>query len=162
MSVKLKAGSMELEAAFIEWLRTQGYNPAAGIDPFFNDSEFVRSQLPLIHDSDKAQVFDEARKHLEQRCRDVAFSGQFPVVHDFSDGNHRSFRYTVTLILSDAGAEWSGRIWDEHRNASEINGSHAGPHANYAELARQHIESELTTQGMANRFGMHGASGAAN
>ena len=151
MSVKLKAGSMELEAAFIEWLRTQGYNPVDGIDSFLSASGFVHSQLPLIHDSEKAQLFAEARKHLERRCRDTAFAGQFPVVHEFSGRNRQPLRYTVALILSDAGAEWTARVWDESGYLGEITGSQSGPHANYAELACGQIEAQIIEQDLANR-----------
>ena len=159
MSVKLKAGSMELEAAFIEWLRTQGYNPADGIDPFFSASEFVRSQLPLIHDSDKAQLFAEARKHLERRCRDAAFAGQFPVVHESSGSDGQPLRYTVALVLSDEGAEWTGRVWDQSGFVGEVTGSHAGAHANYGELARQQIESQVRERDQASRHDAQRASG---
>ncbi len=157
MSVKLKAGSMELEAAFIEWLRTQGYNPAAGIDSFLSDSDFVHSQLPLIHDSEKAQLFAEARKHLERRCRDTAFAGQFPVVHEFNGRNTQPLRYTVVLILSDAGAEWTARVWDASGYLGEITGSESGPHANYAELACRQVEARIVEQDLANRAAVGGA-----
>ncbi|NDK38504.1 hypothetical protein DT603_06565 [Pseudoxanthomonas gei] len=160
MSVKLKAGSMELEAAFIEWLRSQGYNPVDGIDPFFSGSEFVRSQLKLIHDGDRAHLLAEARKHLERRCRDAAFVAQFPLVHGLENSDNRSLRYTVTLILSDVGAEWVGRVWDERGYVGEISGSHAGAHANYAELARGQIESQIRAQDLANRTASQRALGA--
>lgn len=153
MGVKLKAGSMELEAAFIEWLRAQGYNPAEGIDPFLDGSEFVRSQLPLIHDSEKARLFAEARAHLQRRCRDVAFAGQFPEVHVFRDDNGRRLRYTVALTLSDSGAVWLGRVWDENGYLGEIAGSQSGRHANYAELARQQVEARIGEQHPASRIG---------
>src|SRR5688572_23547962 len=111
MSNKLKAGSMELEAAFIEWLRTQGYNPADGIDPFFSRSDFVRSQMPMIHESEREQLAEQARLHLKRRCGDATFAGQFPLVYHCLDEGGRDMRYTVTLTLSDEGAEWLARVW---------------------------------------------------
>ena len=152
MSVKLKAGSMELEAAFIEWLRTQGYNPSDGIDPFFSGSEFVRSQLPLIHESEKAQLFAEARRHLERRSRDPAFAGQFAEVHDFTDREGRALRYAVLMTLSDSGAEWIGRVWDRGGYIGEISGSESGRHASYVELARRQIEAQLDDRAWAGRL----------
>lgn len=143
MSAKLKAGSMELEAAFIDWLRAQGYNPAEGIEPFFSVSDFVRSQLLLIHDSEKEQLTEEARQHLKRRCFDPAFAGQFPMVYDFIDDAGQAMRYTVTLTLSDEGAEWLGRVWNGNHYLGEVRGSGAGPQAHYLDLARMHIESQI-------------------
>lgn len=148
MSAKLKAGSMELEAAFIDWLRAQGYNPADGIDPFFGVSDFVRSQLLLIHDSEKEQRTEEARQHLKRRCSDPAFAGQFPMVYDFMDGGGQAMRYTVTLTLSDEGAEWVGRVWTGNQYLGEVRGSGAGPQAHYLDLARMHIESQIKCSAM--------------
>jgi hypothetical protein len=143
MGVKLKAGSMELEAAFIEWLRAQGYNPADGIDPFFSGSEFVRSQMPMIHESEKEQLAEEARLHLKRRCADPTFAGQFPVVYHCTDGHNRDMRYTVALTLSDEGAEWVAKLWAGADYLGEINGSDQGSHANYLDLARVSIESQI-------------------
>jgi hypothetical protein len=143
MSVKLRAGSMELETAFIEWLRAQGYNPADGIDPFFSGSDFVRSQMPMIHDSEKEQLTAEARLHLKRRCADPTFAGQFPVVYHCLDEANRDIRYTVVLTLSDEGAEWVARLWSGSAYLGELHGSGSAPHANYLELARMNIESQL-------------------
>lgn len=143
MSVKLKAGSMELETAFIEWLRAQGYNPADGIDPFFRASDFVRSQMLMIHESEKEQLAEEARLHLERRCGDATFAGQFPLVYHCLDDDGQDMRYTVTLTLSDEGAEWLGRVWSSDAYLGEVQGSGSGPHTHYLDLARMHIESQI-------------------
>ena len=143
MSNKLKAGSMEMEAAFIEWLRTQGYNPADGIDPFFRASDFVRSQMLMIHESEKEQLVEEARLHLKRRCGDATFAGQFPVVYHCLDEGGQDIRYTVTLTLSDEGADWLARVWDSAAYLGEVLGSGSGPHAHYLDLARMHIESQI-------------------
>lgn len=147
MGIKLKAGSMELEVAYIEWLRAQGYNPADGIDAFFEQSEFVRSQLPMIHESEQAQLLAEARLHLKRRSEDPSFTAQFPVVYHCGSDADPGLRYTVTLAISDQGAEWLGRIWNGEEYLGEIVGAGAGPHANYIELARMHIESQIRRPG---------------
>jgi hypothetical protein len=143
MSVKLKAGSMDLETAFIEWLRAQGYNPADGIDPFFSESDFVRSQMPMIHESEKEQLAEEARLHLKRRCADPTFSGQFPVVYHCLDKHNQDVRYTVALTLSDEGAEWAARLWSGTAYLGEFHGSDNGSHAHYLDLARANIESHI-------------------
>jgi len=152
MSTKLKAGSMELEAAFIEWLRTQGYAPADGIDPFFSESEFVRSQMPMIHDSEREQRIEEARQHLKRRSVDPTFAAQFPIVYQCKDVDGQGIRYTVTLTLSDEGAEWVGRAWNGGDYLGDIQGSGSGSHANYLDLARSHIESQIKSAEAARRL----------
>ena len=61
MGIKLKAGSMDLELAYIEWLRAQGRDPLDGIDSFFTQSDFVRSQLLMIHEGEHEKLALEAR-----------------------------------------------------------------------------------------------------
>ena len=143
MSIKLKAGSIELEVAYIEWLREQGHNPDEGIDSFFEESEFVHAQLPMIHESERAQLLEEARLHLKRRSADPHFTAQFPIVYHCDHEGPRDLRYTVTLAISDQGAEWVGRVWDGGEYLGEINGAGNGPHVNYIELARMHIESQI-------------------
>jgi len=143
MGIKLKAGSMELEVAYIDWLREQGYNPAEGIDSFFDESEFVHAQLPMIHESEQAQLLEEARLHLKRRSVDPQFTAQFPIVYHCRHESGRDLRYTVTLAISDQGAEWVGRVWSEGEYLGEIVGTGSGPHVNYIELARMHIESQI-------------------
>ncbi|MEO6103508.1 MAG: hypothetical protein ABIP44_07710 [Pseudoxanthomonas sp.] len=143
MSIKLKAGSIELEMAYIEWLRAQGYNPADGIDSFFSESGFVHGQLPMIHEGEREQLLDEARAHLRRRSADPQFTAQFPVVYRCEDENGRDLRYTVTLTISDEGAEWLGRIWEGREYLGEVTGTGSGPHVNYIDLARMHIESQI-------------------
>ena len=152
MGVKLKAGSMELEAAFIEWLRHQGYNPAEGIDPFFQESDFVRSQMLMIHDSEKSERVEEVRQYLKRRSADAAFAAQFPLVYHCQDGSGRNVRYTVTLTLSDDGAEWVGRAWGDQGYLEEINGSGKRSNTSYLELARTHIESQIKNADEAKRI----------
>lgn len=151
MSNKLKAGSMELEAAFIEWLRTQGYNPADGIDPFFRASDFVRSQMPMIHESEREQLAEAARLHLQRRCGDATFTGQFPLVYHCLDEDGQDMRYTVALTLSDEGAEWLARVWSSDAYLGEVRGSGSGPHTHYLDLARMHIESQIKRVGAVKR-----------
>ncbi|MEP6906480.1 MAG: hypothetical protein ABI858_00645 [Pseudoxanthomonas sp.] len=143
MASKLKAGSMELEAAFIEWLRAEGYNPAEGVEAFFSRSEFVRTQRLLLDESEREQVTEEARRFLQQRSSDRIFAGQFPQVHACADHQGATMRYTVMLTLADEGATWTGRAWRGSDYIGEIHGSGSGPQPNYLELARMHIEDQL-------------------
>lgn len=147
MPSRLKPGSMELEAAFIEWLRAQGHSPCDGVDAFFDQSEFVRAQRLVLDDNEKEQLTAESRRYLQQRSRDPTFAGQFPDVHDCTGANGEPVRYTVTLTLSDTGAEWTGRLWSGHEYLGEIHGDASGPHANFLELARSHIEAEAARPG---------------
>ena len=143
MGIKLKAGSMELEVAYIEWLRAQGYSPVEGIDAFFDESEFVHAQLPMIHESERDQLLREARRYLSRRSGDPQFAAQFPIVYRCGHEDSQELRYTVTLAISDQGAEWVGRVWRGSEYLGEIAGAGHGPHVNYIELARMHIESEI-------------------
>ncbi len=147
MPSRLKPGSMELEAAFVEWLRAEGYNPAEGVDEFFNQSEFVRTQRLLLDESEREQLTHEARRTLRQRSADAVFIAQFPQVHACIDHQQQAMRYTVTLTLADQGAEWTGRIWRGNDYVGEIQGAEGGPHPNYLELARMHIEDQLKRPG---------------
>ncbi len=151
MGVKLKAGSMELETAYIGWLRAQGYNPADGIDSFFSDSDFVRTQLRLIHESEQQTLAEEARLHLKRRAADPVFAAQFPMVYGCSGEQGETLRYTITLTLSDQGAQWVSRIWNGSEYLGEIHGSGGGPQANYLELARMHTESQIRCPGAIKR-----------
>lgn len=143
MSIKLKAGSMELEVAYIDWLRAQGYNPAEGIDPFFDESEFVHAQLPMIPQGEQVQLLDEARLYLKRRSADPQFAGQFPIVYHCGHEGGHGLRYTIRLAISDEGAKWLGRVWEGSKYLGEITGAGNGPHVNYIELARMHIESQI-------------------
>lgn len=147
MGAKLKAGSIDLELAYIDWLRAQGHNPHDGIDSFFSESEFVRSQMLMIHESEQAQLSAEAREHLRQRTGDPVFAAQFPVVYNCHDEGGVAMRYTVTLTLSDKGAKWVGRVWHGSELVGEIRGEGSGPRANYLELARMDIESRIKCPG---------------
>lgn len=151
MGAKLKAGSMELEIAYIEWLRAQGHNPADGIDSFFSGSDFVRSQLLMIHESEQEKLAEEARLHLLRRTTDPVFSAQFPMVYHCTGEGDQRMRYTVSLTISDAGAEWVGRVWSDSEYLGEVHGSGSGPQANYVELARMHIESQIRCPGVIKR-----------
>ncbi|HZF97473.1 MAG TPA: hypothetical protein VEY92_04400 [Pseudoxanthomonas sp.] len=151
MAVKLRPGSMELELAYIEWLRAQGYNPLDGMDSFFSESDFVRSQLMMIHESEQQTRAAEAREHLRQRTSDPVFSAQFPMVYSCLDEAGAMLRYTVTLTMSDKGAEWVGRVWNGSEYLGEIRGEGSGPHSNYVELARMHIESQIKCPGVIKR-----------
>lgn len=147
MGVKLKAGSMGLELAYIDWLRAQGHNPRDGIDSFFSESDFVRSQMLMIHASEQEQLSAEVREHLRRRTGDPVFSAQFPMVYSCNDQDGAPTRYTVTLTLADKGAEWVGRVWNGSEFLGEIRGEGSGPQANYLELARMDIESRIKRPG---------------
>lgn len=138
---------MELEAAFIEWLRAEGHEPSEGVDAFFDRSEFVRTRAMLIDDSEKEQVIGDARRYLRQRSKDPTFAGQFPQVHVCTGPQGRTLRYTLTVTLADDGAEWIGRVWDEDGYRGEIHGAGSGSHQNYMELARSHVEAQILAPG---------------
>lgn len=151
MGVKLKPGSMELELAYIDWLRAQGHAPLEGIETFFSHSDFVRSQLLMIHESEQEKLAADAREHLRRRTADPVFSAQFPMVYECLDEGGAALRYTVTLTMSDKGAEWVGRVWNGSEYLGEIRGEGTGPQANYVELARMHIESQVKCPGILRR-----------
>lgn len=151
MGVKLKPGSMELELAYIDWLRAQGHPPLEGIETFFSHSDFVRSQLLMIHESEQEKLAADAREHLRQRTSDPVFSAQFPMVYTCTDEGGDDLRYTVNLTMSDKGAEWVGRVWNGSEYLGEIHGEGSGPQANYVELARMHIESQVKCPGLLKR-----------
>jgi len=157
MGIKLKAGSMDLELAYIDWLRAQGHNPLDGIESFFTQSDFVRSQLLMIHESEQEKLALEAREHLRRRTSDPVFSAQFPMVYNCMDDGGQAMRYTVTLTLSDKGAEWVGRVWNGSEYLGEIRGEGTGPQGNYVELARMHIESQIKCNGEIRRQRMESA-----
>ncbi len=148
MGVKLKPGSMELELAYIDWLRAQGHTPLDGIETFFRHSDFVRSQLLMIHESEQEKLAAEAREHLRQRTSDPVFSAQFPMVYQCMGAGGETLRYTITLTMSDKGAQWVGRVWNGSEYLGEILGEGSGPQANYVELARMHIESQIKCPGI--------------
>lgn len=134
---------MELEVAYMEWLRGQGRSPAEGIDSFLAESEFVHAQMPMIHESEREQLLGEARRYLRRRSADPLFAGQFPDVYHCGHDDGHDLRYTITLSISDQGAEWVGRVWRDSEYLGEIAGAGHGPHVNYIDLARMHIESEI-------------------
>ncbi|MCY7313753.1 MAG: hypothetical protein LH491_09055, partial [Pseudoxanthomonas sp.] len=68
-----------------------------------------------------------------------------------TDHEDQDMRYTVTVTLSDEGAEWEGRVWKEGEYIGEVSGSGSGPQANYVELARMHIESQIKCPGVIKR-----------
>ena len=63
------------------------------------------------------------------------------------EGGPVRYTITVTLTLSDTGATWTGRLWSGHGYLGEIHGDASGPHANFLERARSHIEVEVARQG---------------
>ncbi|HEY5970663.1 MAG TPA: hypothetical protein VIT22_01605, partial [Pseudoxanthomonas sp.] len=105
----------------------------------------------MIHESEQEKLAEEARLHLIRRTSDPVFSAQFPMVYHCTDDGDQTMRYTVSLTISDQGAEWVGRVWKDAEYLGEIHGSGSGPQANYVELARMHIESQIRCPGAIKR-----------
>jgi hypothetical protein len=98
-------------------------------------------------------LLEEARLHLKRRSGDPQFAGQFPIVYHCDQEGSRGLRYTVTLAISDQGAEWVGRVWGGGQYLGEIVGAGNGPHVNYIELARMDIESQIVRPDAITRQG---------
>ena len=125
MNQKLKAGSVELEVAFTDWIRKNAYTPAEAIGFFM----------------------DRTRQHLTRLSEDSVFSAQFPMVYGCRNLDDKDMRYTVSLTIGEDEAQWQGKVWADGEYLGEVHGNGSGPKANYIELARMHIESHIRCAG---------------
>ena len=64
MNQKLKAGSVELEMAFIDWVKKNAYHPLEAIDPFMDRSEYVRSAVDTVVEHARTKIAERTRQHL--------------------------------------------------------------------------------------------------
>ena len=147
MSQKLKPGSVELEAAFGEWIKRHAYNPDEAIAHFMEKSEFVRNAVDTVVEHARKKITDNARKHLQRLSEDPVFTAQFPMVYKLPESgrqghalhgiaDHRRARRRMGGP-GLGGRRLSGRSARQRRRAK----------ANYIELARMHIESHISCPG---------------
>lgn len=147
MNQKLKTGSVELEAAFIEWVKSNAYNPSEAIDHFMEKSEYVLNAIQAVVEHTRDKIAEHTRQHLTRLSEDTVFTAQFPMVYACQNLEGKAMRYTIALTISDHDAEWVGRVWADGSYLGEVHGSGSGPRANYIELARMHIESHISCPG---------------
>jgi len=147
MSQKLKAGSVELETAFIDWIKQNAYNPPDAIDHFMSRSEYIRNAVDTVAEHARLKITDRARQHLLRLSQDTVFTAQFPMVYRCENPDGENIRYTVSLTIGDGEAHWVGRMWAQDRFLGEIHGSGSGPKANYVDMARMFVESHIRCAG---------------
>jgi hypothetical protein len=147
MNQKLKAGSVELEMAFIDWVKKNAYHPLEAIDPFMERSEYVRNAFDTVVEHARKKIADRTRQHLSRLTEDTVFTAQFPMVYGCKNLDDKDMRYTVSLTIGETEAEWVGKVWADGEYLGEVHGSGSGPKANYLELARMHIESHVRCVG---------------
>lgn len=147
MNQKTKAGSVDLQAAFTEWVRKNAYNPNEAIDHFLEKSDYMRDAVDTVVDHARRRIVDRAREHLARLTADAVYTAQFPMVYACKNNEDKDMRYTLSLTLHEAHADWVGRVWSDGEYLGEVHGSGSGPQANYLELARMHIESHVRCAG---------------
>ena len=147
MNQRLKTGSVELEAAFIEWVKSNAYNPGEAIDHFMEKSEYVLHSIQAVVEHTRDKIAEHTRQHLKRLSEDTVFTAPLPLVYARQNMEGKAMRYTIALTISDHDAEWVGRVWGDGSYLGEVEGSGSGPRANYIELARMHIESHISCPG---------------
>ncbi|MET0719209.1 MAG: hypothetical protein ABWX88_04580 [Pseudoxanthomonas sp.] len=147
MNQKLKAGSVELEVAFIDWIKKNAYHPVEAIDHFMDRSDYVRNAVDTVVEHARKKITDRTRQHLTRLAEDSVFIAQFPMVYGCKNLDDKDMRYTVSLTIGDKEAQWVGKVWADGDYLGEVHGSGSGPKANYIELARMHIESHIRCAG---------------
>ena len=147
MNQKLKAGSAELEAAFIDWIKKNAYNPAEAIDHFMEKSDYVLNAIDTVVEHARRKIAERTRQHLTRLSEDTVFTAQFPMVYACRNLEDKDMRYTIALTIGEKQAEWVGKVWADGEYLGEVHGSGSGPRANYIELARMHIESHIRCAG---------------
>jgi len=140
MNQKLKAGSVELEVAFI---KKNAYRPAEAIDHFMERSDYVRNAVDTVVEHARKKIAERTRQHLARLAEDTVFTAQFPMVYGCKNLDDMDMRYTLSLTIGETEAEWVGKVWADGEYLGEVHGSGSGPKANYIELARMHIESHI-------------------
>ncbi len=147
MNQKLKTGSAELEAAFIDWVRKNAYHPAEAIEHFMEKSEYVLNTTGNVVEHARRKIAEHTRQHLTRLSEDTVFTAQFPMVYTCRNLDDKDMRYTIALTIGEKEAEWIGKAWADGEYLGEVHGSGSGPKANYIELARMHIESHIRCPG---------------
>jgi len=147
MSQKLKAGSVDLEVAFVEWIKRNAYSPADAIEHFMTRSDYVLNAVDTVADHARSRITDRTRQHLQRLSEDSVFTAQFPMVYGCKNLEGKKLRYTVSLTMGEQEAEWVGRAWADDQFLGEVHGSGSGPKSNYIDLARMHVESHISCPG---------------
>ena len=147
MNQKLKAGSVELEGAFTDWIKKNAYTPAEAIGFFMDRSEYVRNAVDTVVEHARKKIMDRTRQHLTRLSEDSVFTAQFPMVYGCRNLDDKDMRYTVSLTIGESEAQWVGKVWADGEYLGEVHGKGSGPKANYVELARMDIESHIRCAG---------------
>ena len=147
MSQKLKAGSVDLEGAFIDWIKRNAQTPADAVEHFMSESEYVRNAIDTLVGQARSKITDRTRQHLQRLAGDPVFMAQFPMIYTCQNTEGEELRYTVSLTIGEDEAQWVGRVWAGDKFLGEVHGSGSGPKSNYIELARMHIESHFRCSG---------------
>ncbi|RYE72574.1 MAG: hypothetical protein EOO80_20130, partial [Oxalobacteraceae bacterium] len=129
MNQKLKAGSVELEVAFTDWIKKNAYSPAEAIDHFMERSEYVRNAVESVVEHARKKISDRTRQHLTRLSEDTVFTAQFPMVYTCKNMEDKDMRYTLSLTIGDGEAQWTGRVWADGEYLGEVHGSGSGPKA---------------------------------
>ncbi|MGH8027461.1 MAG: hypothetical protein ACREO0_12105, partial [Pseudoxanthomonas sp.] len=94
MNQKLKVGSVELEMAFIDWIKKNAYHPLEAIDHFMERSEYVRDAVETVVVHARKKIIDRTRQHLARLAGDTVFTAQFPMVYACKNLDDKDMRYT--------------------------------------------------------------------
>lgn len=147
MSQKLKPGSVELEVAFIQWVKDNAHEPLEAVDRFMAGSDYIRSSMDAVVGHARAKIHQRAREHLQRLAEDPVFTAQFPMVYGCQGLDGEDIRYTVSVTMDEQQAHWVGRVWVDDAFLGEVRGSGSGHATSYMELARMHIESHIRCPG---------------
>lgn len=147
MSQKLKVGSVELEVAFIQWIKDNAHDPREAIDQFIMRSAYIRDAMDTEVDHAREKITQRTRQHLQRLAEDPVFTAQFPMVYGCQSLDGEEIRYTVSLTMDEHEAHWLGRVWADDKFLGEVRGSGSGPTSNYMELARMQVESHIRCPG---------------
>ncbi|HLM53581.1 MAG TPA: hypothetical protein VK325_08345 [Pseudoxanthomonas sp.] len=147
MSQKPKAGPVDLEVAFIDWIKRNAHTPADAVEHFMSQSEYVRNAIDTLVGQARSKITDRTRQHLQRLAEDPVFTAQFPMVYTCQNADGEDLRYTVSLTIGEDEAHWVGRVWSGDKFLGEVHGTGSGPKSNYIDLARMNIESHVRCPG---------------
>jgi len=135
------------EAAFTSWVRRHGRSPDEAVAMFIERSPYMKEVLAHLPTEESDRILEATREHLHRISGEQTFRAQFPNIHYCRNRQGRELRYTITLTLGENEASWIGRVWADDEYLGEVAGSGSGPKANYLNLARMHIESQIDCEG---------------
>jgi hypothetical protein len=137
----------QLEAAFITWIRRNGRSPDDAVALFVERSPYMEEILAHLPAPESERILQASREHLARISGEQTFKAQFPSIHYCRNRQGRELRYTITLTIGENEASWIGRVWADDEYLGEVTGAGSGPKANYLNLARMHIESQIDCEG---------------